>query len=39
MSEYAQHFADNDIDFSVLGDLTDQDLKDRSCAHRSGIAK
>jgi len=28
MSEYAQRFADNDIDFSILGDLTDQDLKD-----------
>ena len=28
MSEYAQQFADNRIDFSVLRDLTDQDLKD-----------
>jgi class 3 adenylate cyclase len=28
MSEYAQHFAENRIDFSVLPDLTDQDLKD-----------
>ena len=28
MSEYAQRFAENDIDFSVLRDLTDQDLKD-----------
>ncbi len=28
MSEYAQLFADNRIDFSVLRDLTDQDLKD-----------
>ena len=28
MSEYAQRFADNRIDFSVLRDLTDQDLKD-----------
>jgi SAM domain (Sterile alpha motif) len=28
MSEYAQRFADNDIDFSILGYLTDQDLKD-----------
>ena len=28
MSEYAQRFADNRIDFSVLPDLTDQDLKD-----------
>ena len=28
MSEYAQRFADNRIDFSVLRDLTDHDLKD-----------
>ena len=28
MSEYAQRFAENGIDFSVLSDLTDQDLKD-----------
>ena len=28
MSEYAQGFAENRIDFSVLPDLTDQDLKD-----------
>jgi class 3 adenylate cyclase len=28
MSEYAQRFADERIDFSVLPDLTDQDLKD-----------
>ncbi len=28
MSEYAQVFAENRIDFSVLPDLTDQDLKD-----------
>jgi class 3 adenylate cyclase len=28
MSEYAQHFAENRIDFSVLPDLTDQHLKD-----------
>ena len=27
MSEYAQRFAENDIDFSVLRDLTDQDLE------------
>ena len=40
MSEYAQHFADNDIDFSILGDLTDQDLKDigvASLGHRRKI--
>ena len=28
MSEYAQRFAENDISFSFLSDLTDQDLKD-----------
>ena len=27
MSEYAQRFAENDIDFTVLPDLTDQDLE------------
>jgi len=27
MSEYAQGFAENDIDFTILGDLTDQDLE------------
>ena len=27
MSEYAQRFAENAIDFSVLSDLTDQDLE------------
>ena len=28
MSEYAQRFAENRIGFSVLPDLTDNDLKD-----------
>jgi hypothetical protein len=28
MSEYAQRFAENRVDFSVLSELTDQDLKD-----------
>jgi len=28
MSEYAQRFAENAIDFSVLPDLTDQDFKE-----------
>src|SRR4029079_6936068 len=28
MSEYAERFAENRIDFAVLPDLTDQDLKD-----------
>src|SRR6202049_4294601 len=27
MSEYAQRFAENDIDFAILRDLTDQDLE------------
>ena len=36
MSEYAQRFAENDIDIAVLPDLTDQDLKDLglSLGHR-----
>ena len=28
LGQYAQRFAENDISFSVLPDLTDQDLKD-----------
>ena len=28
MSEYAKRFVENGIDFAVLPDLTDQDLKD-----------
>jgi class 3 adenylate cyclase/tetratricopeptide (TPR) repeat protein len=42
MSEYAQCFVDNDIDFSILGDLTDQDLKDlgvASVGHRRKILR
>ena len=27
MSEYAERFAKNDIDFAILADLTDQDLE------------
>ena len=36
MSEYAERFAENDIDVSVLRDLTDQDLKELgiSLGHR-----
>ena len=36
MSEYAERFAQNDIDTSVLRDLTDQDLKELgvSLGHR-----
>ena len=36
MSEYAQRFAENRIDFSVLPDLTDQDLKDLGIALGDG---
>ena len=32
MSEYAERFAENRIDFSVLTDLTDQHLKDLGIA-------
>jgi len=28
MQEHTQRFAENDIDFTILGDLTDQDLKE-----------
>ena len=28
LGHYAQRFAENDISFSVLSDLTDQDLKE-----------
>ena len=40
VSEYAQRFAENDIDFSVLPDLTDQDLKNLVCSlgHRREAA-
>ena len=32
MSEYAERFAESDIDFAILSDLTDQDLEeDRRC--------
>jgi SAM domain (Sterile alpha motif) len=27
LGQYAQHFAENDINFSILSDLTDQDLE------------
>src|SRR5215467_3069976 len=41
MSEYAPRFADNDIDASVLRDLTDQDLKDIGVAlgHRRKLLR
>jgi hypothetical protein len=37
LRQYAQRFAENDIDFSILADLTDQDLKElgvSSLGHR-----
>ena len=42
MAEYAQRFADNDIDFSILPELTDQDLEKIgvvSLGHRRRILK
>ena len=42
MSEYTQRFADNDIDFAVLCDLTDQDLKElgvTSLGHRRKLLR
>ena len=42
MAEYAQRFADNDIDFSILRELTDQDLEKIgvvSLGHRRRILK
>ena len=37
LGQYAQCFAENEIDFSILGDLTDQDLE-KSAWHLSDIA-
>jgi hypothetical protein len=41
LGQYAQQFAENDISFSVLPDLTDQDLKDIgvSLAHRRQLLR
>ena len=41
LSEYAQRFAENDIDFTILPDLTDQDLKDLgvSLGHRRKLLR
>src|SRR4029077_15142971 len=41
MSQYAQRFAENDISFSVLTDLTDQDLKEIgvSLGHRRQLLR
>ena len=42
MAEYAQRFAENDIDFSILPELTDQDLEKigvASLGHRRKILR
>ena len=41
LSEYEQRFAENDIDFAVLRDLTEQDLKDLgiSLGHRRKLLR
>ena len=41
MSEYAERFAENDIDVEVLGELTDQDLNHLgvSLGHRRKLLK
>jgi class 3 adenylate cyclase len=42
MAEYIQPFAENDIDFAILGDLTDQDLEKigvRSLGHRRKLLR
>jgi hypothetical protein len=42
LSEYAERFAENDIDMAVLRDLTDQDFKDvgiSSLGHRRKLLR
>jgi SAM domain (Sterile alpha motif) len=42
LGDYAAHFAENDIDFSILPDLSDQDLKDLgvvSLGHRRKLLR
>src|SRR5947209_1163147 len=42
LGQYAQRFADNDIDFGILADLTDQDLRDigiSSLGHRRQLLR
>jgi hypothetical protein len=41
LGQYAQRFAENDISFSILPDLTDQDLKDIgvSLGHRRQLLR
>jgi class 3 adenylate cyclase len=42
LGQYAQHFAENDINFTILPDLTDQDLKElgvASLGHRRQLLR
>jgi hypothetical protein len=42
LGQYAQRFAENNIDFDILGDLTDQDLKEigvTSLGHRRKLLR
>ena len=42
LGQYAQPFAENDINFSILSDLTDQDLKEigvSSLGHRRQLLR
>ena len=41
LSEYTQRFTENDIDFTILPDLTDQDLKELgvSLGHRRATCR
>src|SRR5215467_8675974 len=42
MQEHIQRFAENDVDFAILGDLTDQDLKEigvASLGHRRKLLR
>src|SRR5271169_1663632 len=42
LGQYAQRFAENEIDFSILSDLTDQDLKEigvSSLGHRRQLLR
>ena len=42
LGQYAQRFAENDIDFAILPDLTDQDLKELgvvSLGHRRQLLR
>jgi hypothetical protein len=39
LAEYAQRFAENRIDFSVLPDLTDQDLKEIGVSDQGKVSE